>query len=66
MALPVALVVGTVLAAVNEGAQLLDGRADAVTGLRIAANYAIPYVVASVGYLSGQRNPRATGEDELT
>jgi hypothetical protein len=51
---------------VNEGAQLLDGRADAVTGLRIAANYAIPYVVASVGYLSGQRNPRATGEDELT
>ena len=40
---PVAVVVGTVLTAVNQGAVLLDGKVSSATVLRIAANYAIPY-----------------------
>jgi len=52
VALPVALVVGTVLAVVNQGSEILAGDVRASTLLRMAANYAIPYVVSSVGYLS--------------
>ena len=53
VATPVALVVGTVLAVVNQGAELVGGDADGLTAARIGANFLIPYVVASVGYLSG-------------
>lgn len=52
---PVALVVGTVLCAVNQGATLVAGDVDAATLARVAANYAIPYVVSSVGFLSAHR-----------
>jgi hypothetical protein len=52
VALPIALVVGTVLVGVNMGAELAAGEADEATALRILANYAIPYLVSSIGYLS--------------
>lgn len=55
VALPVALVVGTVLALVNQGADLFRGNVDAGDGVRIVANFLIPYLVSSVGYLSGSR-----------
>lgn len=54
VALPIALVVGTLLLAVNQGAELVAGDADLATVMRALANYAIPYVVASVGFLNGQ------------
>lgn len=54
-ACPTAVVVGTVLSAVNQGAALLDGQATVGTWLRIAINYMIPFIVASVGYLSARR-----------
>lgn len=54
-ALPIALLVGTVLTLVNLGDVLLAGTVDPVTAARIAANYAIPYVVSSVGCLSACR-----------
>lgn len=53
------VLVGTVLTAVNQGGHLLDGDLDAVTGLRICANYANSSLVAGVGYLSGYRTTRA-------
>jgi len=59
-AFPVALVVGTLLCAVNQGSALVDGSIDLVTALRMVANYAIPYLVASVGFLSAHRD-RGTG-----
>jgi hypothetical protein len=62
VALPVALVVGTVLAAVNQGADLINGDADGGTAARTAANFQIPYVVSSVGYLSGPRPDDRAGE----
>lgn len=61
VALPVALVVGTVLALVNQGADLSRGNADAGTGVRIVANFLIPYLVSSVGYLSGSRRDDRAG-----
>jgi hypothetical protein len=53
---PTALVVGTVLCAVNQGAILIAGQAATGTWLRMVINYLVPFVVASVGYLSAQRH----------
>jgi hypothetical protein len=54
--LPVALVVGSLLSAVNQGGELVAGDIDGATVARMAANYAIPYVVSGVGYLSAHRS----------
>ncbi len=51
----VALVVGTVLSAVNQGSTIVDGNATWVTWLRVAVNYCVPFVVASIGFLSACR-----------
>ncbi|ORB71162.1 hypothetical protein BST45_04075 [Mycobacterium shinjukuense] len=53
---PIALVVGTLLSAVNQGPVIAGGRADMVTWLQVAFNYAVPFVVASLGYLSARRS----------
>lgn len=54
-ALPVALVVGTVLSLVNQGADILAGTTSAGTWARVAVNFAVPFLVASIGYLSDRR-----------
>jgi hypothetical protein len=56
-ALPTAFVVGTILCAVNQGSTLIAGDATTDTWLRMAFNYATPFVVASVGYLAARRGP---------
>ncbi len=56
-AAPIAVVVGTLLSAINQGGVLLDGDSNALTWLRIAANYLIPFLVASAGYLAARRVP---------
>lgn len=48
----IALVVGTLLTAVNQGTVLASGHAGAATIFRVVANYLIPYVVSSLGYLA--------------
>jgi hypothetical protein len=53
----VALVVGTILSAVNQGSTIVDGNATWVTWLRIGVNYCVPFVVASIGFLSACRAP---------
>lgn len=53
----VALVVGTLLTLVNQGAALWSGPVDLPLMLRVVANYLIPYVVSGVGYLSSFRMP---------
>lgn len=57
----VALVVGTILSAVNQGSVLAGGDATAVTWLRVGFNYCVPYVVASVGFLAACRRPDGDG-----
>jgi hypothetical protein len=54
--LPVALVVGSLLSAVNQGGELVAGDIDGATLIRMAANYTTPYLVSSVGYLSAYRS----------
>src|SRR5688572_14500554 len=61
----VALVVGTILSAVNQGAVIANGHAVATTWVRVAVNYLVPYTVASIGYLSPFRiaKPHANRPD---
>jgi SAM-dependent methyltransferase len=59
-AFPVTAVVGTVLSLVNQGTMIIGGTATASTWVRVAVNYAGPFIVASVGYLSGRRAPADT------
>lgn len=48
----VAIVVGTILTAVNQGSVIVGGDASAVTWLRVSVNYLVPFVVSSIGYLA--------------
>jgi hypothetical protein len=54
-AAPVAVLVGTVLSLVNQLHVVVDGDATWATWVRVAVNYAVPYAVASVGFLSACR-----------
>jgi hypothetical protein len=58
VAVPVAAVVGTVISVVNQGDVLLDGQATGITWVRIVINYLVPFIVASVAYLSACRSTR--------
>lgn len=58
----VALVVGTLLSIVNQGSVLLAGEATTSTAIRIAINYLIPFVVASIGYLAPFRTKQASSQ----
>jgi hypothetical protein len=48
----IALVVGTWLSLVNQGRAIADGRAP---WIKIALNYATPFVVSSLGFLAARR-----------
>ena len=56
----VASVVGTVLSGVNEGATIASGHLDVSTWARIATNYLVPFLVASVGCLAPFRRRSGT------
>ncbi|MGD9794357.1 MAG: nitrate/nitrite transporter NrtS [Acidimicrobiia bacterium] len=48
----IAVIVGSLLTAVNQGSVIVAGHATTPTWIRTVANYVIPYTVASVGYLT--------------
>ncbi len=50
----IALVVGLVLTAVNQGSVILGGDASTLTWVRCAANFMIPFVVSNLGLLGGR------------
>ena len=54
----VALVVGSLLSAVNQGNVIMSGHVGVTAGLRIATNYVVPFFVSSVGYLAPSRRRR--------
>jgi hypothetical protein len=54
-AFPVAVVVGTVLSLVNQGTVIFGGTAGTGTWVRVVVNYAVPFIVASIGYLAARR-----------
>jgi hypothetical protein len=51
----IAAIVGTLLTLVNQGDVITSGNVDRTTVVRVAANYAIPYVVSSIGFLASYR-----------
>lgn len=53
--LPVALVVGTMLSVVNQGALVVAGGATSAVWLKVAFNYAVPFLVSSIGFLGAGR-----------
>jgi hypothetical protein len=55
----IALVVGTILTAINQGDVILDGDATAATGVKTALNYCVPFIVSNLGLLAGKRAERA-------
>ena len=54
----IALVVGTILSVVNQGAVMIDGDTTVMTWVRVGSNYLVPFVVSSIGYLAPFRQPR--------
>jgi hypothetical protein len=53
----VAIVVGTILSAVNQGSTIAAGNATWVTWVRVVVNYCVPFCVASIGFLAACRIP---------
>jgi hypothetical protein len=51
----IALVVGTILSAVNQGSVIAGGHAGAATWFRVFFNYLVPFCVSSTGFLSATR-----------
>lgn len=62
----VALVVGTLLSAVNQGAVIAAGDATSLTAVRVVVNYLIPFTVASIGYLAPFRRRDPPSPDAET
>lgn len=54
----IALVVGTVLTAINQGDVLVRGQASAATAVKIVFNFLIPFIVSNLGVLAGDRSAR--------
>ncbi len=51
----IALVVGTILTAINQADVILGGDAVTLTWIKTGLNYCVPFVVANLGLLSGYR-----------
>jgi hypothetical protein len=51
----IAIVVGAVLTAINQGDVIAAGDATAVTGVKIALNFVVPFIVSNVGLVTGAR-----------
>jgi len=54
-ALPVALLVGTVLSLINQSYIIVRGQATIATWLSVALDYCVPFLVSSYGFLSAHR-----------
>jgi len=57
----IALVVGTILVAINQLDVVLRGDADTVTWIKTAVTYVVPFCVSSAGLLVGTHRPARTG-----
>jgi hypothetical protein len=51
----IALVVGTVLTLINQLDRILADDVTSAVGFKIAANYIVPWIVSSIGYISARR-----------
>ncbi len=51
----IAFAVGCVLTAINQADVLIDGRATAITAVKIVLNFVVPFIVSNLGVLAGTR-----------
>ncbi len=58
---PVAIVVGSLLSAVNEGDVLMSGRVNTLVVVKLAANLLIPFLTSSTGALLAVRDRSGAG-----
>jgi hypothetical protein len=56
--LTIALVVGTILTAINQADVFIRGDATLVTWIKTGLNYCVPFVVSNLGLLAGKRAER--------
>ena len=60
----IALVVGTILMAINHADVIARGDASSATLAKAALNYLVPFIVSNLGLLAGTRSrPRDRGVD---
>ncbi len=61
----IALVVGTILTAINQLDTFIGGPRSSWLWVKVAANYVVPFCVSSVGYITAARRAqRAAGESD--
>jgi low temperature requirement protein LtrA len=53
----IALVVGTILALINQGDAIVNDQLSAILAVKLALDYVVPFVVASTGFVAGRRSP---------
>jgi hypothetical protein len=53
----IAAVVGVVLTGINEDDSLVHGNVSAATGVKMALNFVVPFIVSNLGVLAGTRRP---------
>jgi len=54
----IALVVGVILTLINQADVIIGGDATAVTWLKAAGNFLVPFIVSNLGLLAGKRAER--------
>ena len=57
--LTIAVVVGTVLTAINQGDVIARGEATSTTLVKAVLNYLVPFIVSNLGLLVGTRDERS-------
>jgi hypothetical protein len=60
----IALVVGTVLTAINQLDVILRGDVTSATAVKSALNYVVPFIVSNLGLLTGRRERTRDAERE--
>jgi hypothetical protein len=55
----IALTVGVILTLINQSGVLFGGHPTAVTWVRCALNFVVPFIVSNLGLLSGWRSTQA-------
>ncbi|MGH2962321.1 MAG: nitrate/nitrite transporter NrtS [Solirubrobacterales bacterium] len=56
----IALVVGVILTLINQADVVVRGDATAITWLKAAGNFVVPFIVSNLGLLAGKHAERGT------
>jgi hypothetical protein len=57
----IALVVGVILTSINQADVIIRGDATAITWVKAAGNFVVPFIVSNLGLLAGKRAERQAG-----